>query len=155
MAAHPLGILAGALPAGLLAGRLGPRACVLLGLAVTAAAVLAPGWSSALGALAATRFARAWVGHVCGSAGWRGSRPPDMSALKLLPPPAALRDRAVGTGVALTMLAGMTIGALEVLAWARDILAICGASNEAAVPHLKRSRTRQHSCSGENLAAKS
>ncbi|HXZ73776.1 MAG TPA: MFS transporter [Streptosporangiaceae bacterium] len=177
MASYPLGILVGALPAGLLAGRLGPRACVLLGLAVTAAAVLAFGWSSAPGALAATRFAQglagscvwvgglAWlaaatplarrgealgpafgfaavgtlVGPVIGAfAHTAGTRlaftttaaaaaglmaaaallpgPPDMSALKLLPAPAALRDRAVGTGVALTILAGMTIGALEVLA---------------------------------------
>src|SRR5215467_12360989 len=62
MAAYPLGSIAGALPGGLLTARLGSRAAVLLGLAVTAAASLALGWSSAAALLAAARFVQGAAG---------------------------------------------------------------------------------------------
>jgi MFS family permease len=177
VAAFPVGSIAGALPGGVVAGRFGPRAAVLAGLAVQGAAGLAFGWSSAIVLLVAARLLQgaagsciwsggmAWLaaatsqdvrGEVVGkamgfaaagalagpavgaAASWVGPGPAFSAAAgvsgalvigafrlpcpggtdvrDLLPRLWVLRDRAVATGLGLTLLAGMALGVLEVLA---------------------------------------
>ena len=62
MAAYPVGSIVGAVPASLAAGRLGPRAAVLLGLVGVAGAALVLGWSTTIAAVAAARFAQGAAG---------------------------------------------------------------------------------------------
>src|SRR5260370_36408262 len=62
MAAYPVGGIVGAVPASLAAGRLGPRAAVLLGLVGVGGAALVLGWSAAIAAVAAARFAQGAAG---------------------------------------------------------------------------------------------
>jgi|GEM_PF-346935 len=68
MAAFPVGSILGALPGGAIAGRLGSRTAVLLGLLAEGAAALALGWSSTIAIVAAARF----VQGVAGSGVWAG-----------------------------------------------------------------------------------
>ena len=177
MGSYPLGSITAALPGGFLAGRLGPRAAVLAGLAAGAVAALAFGWSSTGLALAAARFAQGaagscvWAGGLAWLAGAtpaarRGEvlgvamgfaaagtlagpavgalaslagpilafsliaavnvvlmtaavflpRPAEGGAQRLLPGLRVLRDREVAVGIFLTMVGGMAIGMLDVLA---------------------------------------
>jgi MFS family permease len=177
MGSYPLGSITGALPGGFLAGRLGPRAAVLAGLAAEATAGLAFGWSSTGLALAAVRFfqgaagACVWAGGLAWLAGatpaarrgevlgvamgfaaagtlagpavgalaiWAGPvlafsviaavnvvlmatagflpRPAEAGGQHLLPRPRVLRDRGIAAGIFLTMIGGVAIGMLDVLA---------------------------------------
>jgi predicted MFS family arabinose efflux permease len=68
VAAYPVGGLVGAIPAGILSSRLGPRAGVLGGLAILAAATLAFGWATMPAALDAARFGQGLGGALVWSA---------------------------------------------------------------------------------------
>jgi MFS family permease len=68
VAAYPLGTLAGALPGGMLASRMGVRTCMLVGLALMSVAILVFGFAHGAPVLDAARFAQG-VGGACAAAG--------------------------------------------------------------------------------------
>ena len=105
-AMYAIGALAGGLPAGAIASRLGSRAAVLGGLALMAVASLAFGWSGAIEALWAARFlqgvgsALTWTGALS----WLGTTTPS-----------ARRGAAMGTAMAAAVvgaLLGPVLGAV-------------------------------------------
>jgi predicted MFS family arabinose efflux permease len=120
MGAYPLGSVVGALPAGLAVGRIGSRAAVLLGLAVTGGAAVTFGWSSAAGVLIAARFAQG----AAGSCTWAGG----MAWLSAVTP-AKCRGQVLGTAMGFAVagtVAGPAVGAAA--AWAGPRLVFTGAA---------------------------
>jgi DHA1 family solute carrier family 18 vesicular amine transporter 1/2 len=125
MAAYPVGGIVGAVPASLAAGRLGPRTAVLLGLVGVAGAALVLGWSTAIAAVAAARFAQG----AAGACVWAGG-------LAWLAGVTAPERRGEALGVAMGFaaagtLAGPAIGAFA--SWAGPGVAFSAAAAVCAV----------------------
>ena len=110
MGAYALGGIIGAVPGGVVAGRLGSRTAAQLGLAAAGAAGLVLGWSSSAGALTGARFVQGAAGACTWAAGlaWLSGATPT-----------ARRGEVLGTAMgfaAAGAVAGPAAGALAI--WA-------------------------------------
>jgi len=123
--AYAAGGIAGAVPASLAVGRLGPRTAVLLGLVGVGGAALVLGWTTAIAAVAAARFVQGAAGACvwAGGLAWlAGATAPERRGRVL---GVAMGFAAAGT------LAGPAIGALA--SWAGPGVAFSMAAAVCAV----------------------